>query len=79
VLASLALACALPLLAACRREAREPRADPPVAAALGGIALLPGGIGGSPPQVYFVLGAPYRRNAYQLSEGKRLFGWFGCR
>ncbi|MFC7540803.1 hypothetical protein ACFQU2_16790 [Siccirubricoccus deserti] len=65
-------------LCGCRREAREVRLDPPVAAALAGVAAMPNGIGGRPPEVYFVLGKPYRGNAYQLSEGKRLYAWFGC-
>ncbi|WP_149538534.1 c-type cytochrome [Siccirubricoccus phaeus] len=69
---------ALALLGACKREVRELRPDPPVAAALGGVAALPVGIGGRPPEVYFALGKPYRTNAYQLSEGKRLYAWFGC-
>lgn len=75
----LLVAVLLPCLGGCRREAWEPRLDPPVAAALRGVAFLPDGILGRPPEVYFALGERYRRNAYQLSEGKRLFTWFGCR
>jgi cytochrome c oxidase cbb3-type subunit 3 len=72
------LGLALLALCGCRREARDIRLDPPVAAALDGVAAMPDGIGGRPPEVYFALGKPYRGNAYQLSEGKRLFAWFGC-
>jgi cytochrome c oxidase cbb3-type subunit 3 len=66
-------------LAACQREQRELRADPPATAALASIRLMPNGISGAPPQLYYVLGQPYESNAYNLSEGKRLYAWFGCR
>jgi len=65
-------------LTACQREERDLRLDPPVAAALDGIALMPNRISGAPPQVYFALGQPYQRNAYNLSQGKHLYSWFGC-
>lgn len=55
------------------------RLDPPVAAALSQIALMPNGISGAPPEVYFALGQPYEVNAYNLSQGKRLYSWFGCK
>jgi mono/diheme cytochrome c family protein len=29
-------------------------------------------------QVYSALGKPYTFNAYDLSQGKRLYAWFGC-
>lgn len=66
------------LLGGCEREQREVRLDPPLAAALDGVALLPLGIGGRPPEVVPALGQPFDGNAYQLSEGKRLYQWFGC-
>jgi cytochrome c oxidase cbb3-type subunit III len=66
-------------LASCQREERQLRLDPPVSAALDGVALMPNGISGTPPQVYFALGQPYEGNAYSLSEGKRLYSWFGCK
>jgi cytochrome c oxidase cbb3-type subunit 3 len=72
------LGLALLALCGCRREERDIRLDPPVAAALDGVAAMPNGIGGCPPEVYFALGKAYRGNAYQLSEGKRLYAWFGC-
>jgi cytochrome c oxidase cbb3-type subunit 3 len=69
---------ALLALPGCQREVRETRTDPPVTAALDGVSAMPNGIGGRPPEIYFALGKPYRGNAYQLSEGKRLYAWFGC-
>ena len=42
------------------------------------IKLMPNGISGAPPEVYYALGQPYESNAYNLSEGKRLYAWFGC-
>ncbi|MBR0645402.1 c-type cytochrome [Plastoroseomonas hellenica] len=65
-------------LVGCRREERRVRLDPPVAAALDAVAVMPVGIGGRPPEVYAALGKPYRGNAYQLSQGKQLYEWFGC-
>lgn len=73
-----ALLPAVLALAGCKREQRQARQDPPLAAALDQVALLPGGIGGRPPEVLVALGDPFRRNAYQLAEGKRLFEGFGC-
>jgi cytochrome c oxidase cbb3-type subunit 3 len=70
---------ALALLAACQREERETRLDPPVAAALEHYALQPNRIGGAPPDVDTALRAPYETNAYNLSEGKRLYEWFNCK
>jgi cytochrome c oxidase cbb3-type subunit 3 len=40
---------------------------------------MPNGIGGAPPPVYDSLGKPYAGNAYQLSQGKRLYEQFNCR
>ncbi len=40
---------------------------------------MPNGISGRPPQVYFALDKPYETNAYDLSQGKRLYAWFGCK
>ncbi len=66
-------------LAGCQREERVLRLDPPIADALDKIALMPNRIGGAPPDVYFSLGKPYEVNAYNLSQGKRLYAWFGCK
>jgi cytochrome c oxidase cbb3-type subunit 3 len=62
----------------CKREERELRLDPPVAAAYDEIRLMPNRIAGAPPEVYFASGKPFDANAYSLSQGKRLYGWFGC-
>lgn len=67
------------VLAGCQREERQLRLDPPTANALDKIALMPNGISGAPPEVYFALGKPYEVNAYNLSQGKRLYSWFGCK
>lgn len=60
------------------RQPRQYRADPPVSAALEELRLMPNGIGGAPPEVYFALDMPYEKTAYDLSQGKRLYSWFGC-
>lgn len=60
------------------RHPRQYRADPPVASALDRFRLMPNRIGGTPPEVYFALGKPYETTAYDLSQGKRLYSWFGC-
>lgn len=65
-------------LASCEREERQFRLDPPLAAGLEKIRLMPNGISGAPPEIYYALGEPYENNAYNLSEGKRLYAWFGC-
>lgn len=65
-------------LAGCDREKREVRLDPPLAADLDHFRLMPNTISGTPPEAYFAQGEPYEGNAYNLSEGKRLYAWFGC-
>jgi cytochrome c oxidase cbb3-type subunit 3 len=66
------------LLAGCGREQRQVRLDPPSAAALAELRLMPNAIGGTPPEIYFALDETYDSNAYSLSQGKRLYTWFGC-
>ncbi len=66
------------LLTACERESRDFRLDPPIDEALNHVAVMPNWIGGAPPDVLSALHNPYVNNAYNLSEGKRLFSWFGC-
>lgn len=66
-------------LASCQREERDLRTDPPTQAALDDYKLLPNRIGGAPPDVYAALGQPFVSNAYNLSQGKRLYEWFNCR
>jgi cytochrome c oxidase cbb3-type subunit 3 len=65
-------------LCACKREQRSLRTDPPVAAALAKVAVMPGEISGTPPKVDRALGHPSQTNAYELSQGKRLYTWFNC-
>ncbi len=60
------------------REARQYRTDPTVGAALDELRLMPNGISGTPPEIYFALGKPYEATAYDLNQGKRLYSWFGC-
>ena len=69
---------ALPLLVACEREKRDLRLDPPALEALDAIATMPDGISGAPPDVYVAMNRTYEANAYQLSQGKRLYEWFNC-
>ncbi|EPE96466.1 c-type cytochrome [Rhizobium grahamii] len=70
--------CGIAIVVGWAREPRQFRADPPVAAALDHLRLMPNGIGGTPPEVYFAMGKPYESTAYDLSQGKRLYAWFGC-
>ncbi|SES22319.1 cytochrome c oxidase cbb3-type subunit 3 [Rhizobium sp. NFR03] len=70
------LACATAL--GWMRAPRQFRTDPPLQADLGNLRLLPNRIGGTPPESYFALGKPYEKVAYDLSQGKRLYTWFGC-
>lgn len=75
-LAPAALALTL-LLGGCEREERafnrEPENREPV------VALSPLSPGDGVPQAASSPDAEhYQQNAYQLSEGKRLFGWFNC-
>lgn len=69
---------AVPALAACEREKRDLRLDPPSLAALDQVATMANGIGGAPPDVYVALDRTYETNAYNLSQGKRLYEWFNC-
>jgi cytochrome c oxidase cbb3-type subunit 3 len=77
---AMAVVATLPLLllGACRPEERQTRLDPPLSEALNQIGVMPNGIGGTLPEIYTLTGKPYRNNAYQLSQGKRLYEWFGC-
>lgn len=60
------------------RQPRELRLNPPAAADLDRFRLMPNGISGTPPESYFALGKQYEMDAYNLSQGKRLYVWFGC-
>nr|WP_246736238.1 c-type cytochrome [Enterovirga sp. DB1703] len=67
------------MAAGCQREERDLRLDPPVTAALDQVAPMANAVGGAPPDVLGALGEPYEGNAYNLSEGKRLYSWFNCK
>jgi cytochrome c oxidase cbb3-type subunit 3 len=67
------------LLAGCRREERSYRLDPPALEGLDAVALMPGRIGGAPPDAYVAMGRPYETNAFDLAQGKRLYDTFNCR
>jgi cytochrome c oxidase cbb3-type subunit 3 len=60
------------------RQPRELRTDPPVVADLDRFRLMSNGISGAPPESYFAEGKPYESDAYNLSQGQRLYTWFGC-
>jgi cytochrome c oxidase cbb3-type subunit 3 len=72
----LALACAALLAAGCKREDREFKTFPPSAtpgSLVQDVSLVPG-----PRSPALVAHSPYEGNAYAVSEGKRLFGWYNC-
>lgn len=54
------------------------RQDPAVISELEHIRLMPNGVSGAPPNVYFALNQPYENASYNLAQGKRLYSWFGC-
>ncbi|OLP57928.1 cytochrome C oxidase subunit III [Xaviernesmea oryzae] len=72
--AAIALAVGLAYM----RVPRQYRPDPPFTAALDQFRLMPNGISGTPPEAYFAAGKPYEKTAFDLSQGKRLYSWFGC-
>lgn len=76
---ALLLAATAALLAGCQREERQYRLDPPALEGLDAVALMPERIGGAPPNAYVAMGRPYETNAYNLSQGKRLYDAFNCR
>jgi cytochrome c oxidase cbb3-type subunit III len=60
------------------REARQYRTDPPVSSDLDKSKLMPNRISGTPAEVYFAMGGIYESDSFNLSQGKRLYTWFGC-
>jgi cytochrome c oxidase cbb3-type subunit 3 len=63
-------------LGACKREERRFRESPPSATPSGVLrvsALQPG-----TPEDTTHTANPYENNAYAISEGQRLFGWYNC-
>jgi cytochrome c oxidase cbb3-type subunit 3 len=76
--AALALCAVAVLATACKREKREVRAAP-AAESREMVTMVPLAVGGGPPiKTVSSKGREYEQNAYQLSEGKRLFSWFNC-
>src|SRR3954463_3176762 len=76
----LAVLCPLALalsLASCKREDRGFRVDPP-AARLGTSIVVSGGFTAGAFPMPAAYENDYEKNAYALSEGKRLFEYFNC-
>jgi cytochrome c oxidase cbb3-type subunit 3 len=65
-------------LSGCKREEREWRTDPPVSAGLDDVRPMANRINGWTPVILAAKGQPFETNAYQLSQGKRLYAWFNC-
>ncbi|MFL5577400.1 MAG: c-type cytochrome [Gemmatimonadaceae bacterium] len=75
--AALCCAALAPALAtACRREERRYRETPPTATPPGTVRLSPLQPGEPAATPHLVSG--YDENAYAVSEGQRLFGWYNC-
>jgi cytochrome c oxidase cbb3-type subunit 3 len=72
------LLLSLVALMGCEREKRDLRLEPPAAEALDAVAPMANGIGGAPPDIDVAMEHVYQSNAYQLSQGKRLYEWFNC-
>ena len=72
----------LSLVAACKREERGLRVDPPSASRINSKTLSelkPGAAQGLPGAPQMVAAKnEYEQNAFALSEGKRLYVWFNC-
>ena len=71
-----ALATTMVLLTACERETRrfhDPRATTPPRSAERLTTLVAG-----PYTADARVESPYQRNAYGISEGKRLYAWYNC-
>jgi cytochrome c oxidase cbb3-type subunit III len=66
-------------LAGCKREEREFRGSPVARDEAQEIAMVSIAAGPRPPERHPTgLGGNYERNAYHLSEGKKLYLWFNC-
>ncbi len=75
----LLLLSAVLLAPGCRREERDYDTSRAESAAETIVALAPFSPGGNPPQTAAdPRGPEVERNAYALSQGKRLFQWFNC-
>jgi cytochrome c oxidase cbb3-type subunit 3 len=62
--------------AACRRETRTFREQPPASPQVDAITLTDFSAGGPRPPAN--IASPFRENAYGISEGKRLFAQMNC-
>ncbi|HET6763615.1 MAG TPA: c-type cytochrome [Longimicrobiaceae bacterium] len=71
-----ALLLAVALAAGCRREERQFRSYPPAAEPEG--VEREGELAPGPRQPEVTARNPYEHNAYAVSEGKRLYGWYNC-
>ena len=76
--------CGLSLVAACKREERGLRVDPPSASRINSKTLSelkPGAsqglTPGASPQIVTAKNE-FEENAFSMSEGKRLYVWFNC-
>jgi cytochrome c oxidase cbb3-type subunit 3 len=65
------------VLAGCERENRSFSAAPPEKELKVSLSTIKAG-GGKPVSEQSKEGEQFQKNAYHLSEGKRLFGWFNC-
>jgi cytochrome c oxidase cbb3-type subunit 3 len=67
---------AVATMSGCEREKRSFHTFPPAAnpgSVVQDVKLVPG-----PPVAEVVARNPYEQNAYAVSEGKRLYGWYNC-
>jgi cytochrome c oxidase cbb3-type subunit 3 len=64
-------------LTACDREQRRLRESPPSVTPSGVVRLSPLQPG-TPVDTTRHVANPYENNAYALSEGQRLYGWYNC-
>lgn len=72
------LLCVYIFLAACQREERSSRPEPDLGETENPIAVTTLAPGGERPEVSERKANAFEANAFHLSEGKRLFGWFNC-
>lgn len=73
------LLAAIALLGGCDREARNSRSDPTLGSGDQPVAVTTLQPGGRNPQSSDSgKAAEFAANAFHMSEGKRLFGWFNC-